>query len=194
MSAFLPSRNSRRNGGLALTASARGRGDGDEREQRLRGFADAPVVLHRSAVGQHQIAAFRRVHAAPAAEADENVRFRRSRDFRAAPDVLGVGILADAVEDRHRDARRIERRTRALDVAGVHDPLVRDDQRAPSAEFRGERADPGKRAGPEDEPGARSPVEGCGRQAGSGAVVHENLVSSTRRAGRMFKAAARGEN
>src|SRR6185295_11556606 len=70
-------------GGLTLAAGAGGRRNRDKRQHRSAGFAHAPVVLHPPSIGEKKIAAFRRVHAAAAAQAHDRVDPRRFRHFTA---------------------------------------------------------------------------------------------------------------
>ena len=67
------------------------------------GLADAPIVLHPPAVGQQEIAALGRIHAAAAAQADEEVDLLLPRDRDARVDHFGRGVLDDAIEACHAD-------------------------------------------------------------------------------------------
>ena len=92
---------------LAFAAGAGRRGNGDQRQHRPGGLADAPIVLHPPAIGQQEIAALGRIHAAAAAEADEEVdlllraRPRRSRQLPRLSDSRRRGRIG-----RRRGRRR----------------------------------------------------------------------------------------
>src|SRR4051812_32671360 len=84
-------------GGLGLAAGAGGVGDGDEREQGLGGFVDAPVVFDVTAVGEEEVDALGAVHRTAATQADDEIDLKFFGDGESAGDVLGGGIFADAV-------------------------------------------------------------------------------------------------
>ena len=84
---------------LTFAARAGRRRHGDQRQHRLRRLTDAPIILHPPAVGEEEIAALRGVHAAAAAEPNDQLRANGACGFEALLHLAGGGIFLDRVED-----------------------------------------------------------------------------------------------
>ena len=115
---------------LALAARAGGRRNGDEREHRIRRLADSPVVLHPSAIGQDEVAALRRIHAAAAAEADDQFDRFALRDLDTAIDIDRRRILPHRVEHRNLQTSGFEKSHGPARVPDRGDAFVGDEQNA----------------------------------------------------------------
>lgn len=148
--------------GVALALAARaGRGrDGDHRQHGFRRLVRAPVVLHATAVGEDEITPLRRIHAAAAAEADDEVGLELASDGDTAVHILRAGIFPHIAIHPDLDPGLDEKAGGTGDVACAQDARITDDQRPFATEFLGQAAHLGERAIAKDESGAGLMVKG----------------------------------
>ena len=144
---------------LAFAARPSRGWDGDQRKHRPTGLPNAPVILHPAAVGDEEIAALGRVHAAPPAQSDEDVgsvrpglllRIRRQR----LPS--GLSITRSKTDAARPDAAS---ESSAGGVPGTHHPGVGYHQHSGAAQFANDRAQTIDRPRSENDPRPRLKVE-----------------------------------
>ena len=127
--------------GLRFATGAGRAGNADRRKHRSLRLAKAPVVLHPSAVREHEVRALRAVHRGAAAQTDQEVRLveasgRRGRRHMALP-----RVLSDAVEHRDVEARVAQRNGRPMHVARRGHARIGHDENPPAAKLPHDLAD-----------------------------------------------------
>ena len=109
--------------GLAFAARPGRRGDGDQGQHGPGGLADAPVIFHSPAVGEQEIATLGRIHAAAAAQADEEIDLLLACERDARIDHLSRGVFDDVAKACDLDTRGGQRLV--LPVGRVPPPRFR---------------------------------------------------------------------
>ncbi len=133
-----------RNDGVRLrfAAGARRRRHSDHRQHRLRRFAVTLKVVDHAALRQQKVDAFRAVQRAAAAEADDRVDALACRKTFAGLEHVGVRVRSEVAELDRVNARRFERRMRMLQMPGLHQAGIGDQQRAREPQLLCQRAKP----------------------------------------------------
>lgn len=124
--------------GLGFASGPGGGGDADEGEHWVGGFADAPVVFDSAAAGVEEVDSFRAIHGATAAETDEEVGLKGLGEGDTAIDIEGGWVFVEVVEGSDMEAGLFEREAAAIEMSGLDDPRIADDEDAGGVELFGQ--------------------------------------------------------
>ena len=116
--------------------------------------------MHATTIGEDEVAALCRVHAAAAAEANDEVCAKLSRHFHAGINILGARVFPHVAKDLDRQADLPHKTCRTLGIARFHDAWIIHHQHARAAILTRQLAHAGKRAITIDEPRTRLVIEG----------------------------------